>query len=68
MGAFESIQEEVVVAGGPVDLEMNVHGLVRVCGTLLSTPENVFPLDGGSFGVRDMQDSGFEVVSIYLNP
>jgi hypothetical protein len=55
------------VAGGPVDLEMNVHGLVRVRGTMLSTPENVFPLDGGSFGVRDMQDSGLEVVPIYLD-
>jgi hypothetical protein len=55
------------VAGGSVDLKMNVHGLVRVCWTLLSTPENVFSLDGGSFGVRNMQDSGFKVVLIYLD-
>jgi hypothetical protein len=48
------VDEEMVAAGGVVDPEMDAHGFVRIRGTVLLTPENIFPFDGGSLGVWNM--------------
>jgi hypothetical protein len=68
MRAFVGVSKAMVVAGGAVDPEMNAHGFVRICGTVLSTPEDIFTLNGGGLGVWNVQDGDFKVIPICLRP
>jgi hypothetical protein len=60
------VQKKVIMIGWSVDLKMNLHGLVGISGAMLSAPEDVFTLNGGSFSVRDVQNCGLEVVLVCL--